>query len=54
MAWSWGEKINILQKAIIFVLSGPFKLELSFWTIPINGIFWGAIILGIRSIFQRN
>jgi hypothetical protein len=48
MAWSWGEKLNILQKAIIYFLSGPFKLNLSFWAIPINGIFWGLICLGVK------
>ena len=54
MVFSWGEKLNILEKIFLFFIGRPFKISISLWLIPINGIFWGAIVVGIKSIFQRN
>ena len=52
MAWSWGYKKNSIQEAIIFLLTNPFKLDLSLWSIPLNGLFWGGIIAGIKQLYN--
>ena len=48
MAWSWGEKTNFIQKGIVFLLSNPLKPNLSLWFIPLNGLFWGGVVAGIK------
>lgn len=53
MAWSWGEKTNFIQKGIFLLLLNPLKPDLSLWFIPLNGLFWGGIVAGIKSFLSN-
>ncbi len=53
MAWSWGEKLNIFQKIILFILGKPFRPQNSLLYIPLNGIIWGVILQVFFIIIKR-
>jgi hypothetical protein len=53
LAWSWGEKLNLLQQGIVIFLTRPIKPEITLWAIPLNGIFWGIIVACIKLIFRK-
>ena len=53
MAWSWGEKLNIFQKTVLFVLRKPFDPSKSLFFIVVNGLFWGFITYGILFVIKK-
>jgi hypothetical protein len=53
MAWSWGEKLNVFQKGIMFFLYRPFEIAVTLWFIPLNGLFWGGIIAVMKSFLSK-
>lgn len=53
MAWSWGEKQNTIQKAILFVLNRPLRPENGLMSIPKNGFIWGVIIVLLLGLIKK-
>ncbi|MEN9611343.1 MAG: hypothetical protein RLZZ628_2157 [Bacteroidota bacterium] len=44
MIFSWGKKLNFIEKSFLFFTGKPFRLDTTLFNLIPNSIFWGVLL----------